>query len=47
MPNENFNLKNKNVRSLKYNISDTTQDIPLDNSLDPDSSYFNKGIKKY
>ena len=36
MPNEN--LENKNVESLKYNISDATDDILLDNSCDPDSN---------
>ena len=39
MPKEN--LENKNFESLKYNISDATEDILLDNSCDPDSNYFN------
>ena len=32
MPNEN--LENKSFESLKYNISDATEDILLDNSCD-------------
>ena len=46
MPNENSNLRNKNFESLKYNISDATEDILLDNSCDPDLNYFNTEIKK-
>ena len=36
MPNENSNLENKNFESLKYNLSDPTEDILLDISCDPD-----------
>ena len=42
MPNEI--LENKSFESLKYNISDATQDIRLDYSCDPDSNYFNTKI---
>ena len=45
MPNEN--LENKNFELLKYNISDATEDILLDNSCDPDSSDFNTEIKNF
>ena len=34
MPNEN--LKNKSFQSLKYNISDASEDILFGNSCDPD-----------
>ena len=45
MPKEN--LENKNFESLKYNISDATEDILLDNSCDPDSNYFNTETKNF
>ena len=44
MSNKNSNSENKSFESLKYNILDTTDDILLDNSCDPDSNYFNKTI---
>ena len=47
MPNENSNLENKNSESLKYNISDATEDILVGNSCDPDSDYFNTAIKNF
>ena len=43
----NENLENKSFESLKYNISDATEDILLDNSCDPDSNYFNTEIKNF
>ena len=43
--NENENLENKNIKSLKYNISNATEDILLGNSCGPDSNYFNTVIK--
>ena len=46
MQNENSNLGNKNFESLKYNISDATEDTLLDNSCDPDLNYFNTEIKR-
>ena len=45
IPNENSNLETKNFESLKYNISDATEDILLDNSCDPNSNNFNTEIK--
>ena len=45
MPNEN--LENKSFKSLKYNMSDATEDILLDNSCDSDSNYFNTEIKSF
>ena len=45
MPNENSNLESKTFESLKYNISDATEDTLLDNSCNPDSNYFNTVIK--
>ena len=38
-------MENKSFDSLKYNISDAAEDIPLDNSCDPDSNYFSTEIK--
>ena len=43
-PNEN--MENKSFESLKYDISDATEDILLDNSCYRDSNYFNTEIKK-
>ena len=45
VPNEN--LKNKTFESLKYNISDATENIFLDNSCDPDANYFNTDTKNF
>ena len=45
IPNEN--LENKSFESLKYNISDASEDILLDNSCGPDSNYFNTEIKNF
>ena len=47
MPNENSKLENKNLESLKCNISDATEEILLDNSHDPDSNYFNTAVKSF
>ena len=45
VPNEN--LENKTFESLKYNISDATENIFLDNSCDPDANYFNTDTKNF
>ena len=43
----NKNLKNKSFQSLKYNISDASEDILFGNSCDPDWNYFNTEIKNF